>query len=617
MGSKHSICAAGLLLALVAGPARSADFAVDSQSDAGDAAPGDGRCAAPDGACTLRAAVQEANALPGADRLALPAGTFTLSLPGPFEDAALTGDLDLLDDVTLTGAGANLTVVDAGGLDRVLHVPIPEVIIDVSGLTLRGGFAEAGAGILNAGVLDLERVVVRDCASAGIAGGINNLGQMIATNSAVLANTSLSNGGGIANDGPTATMLLVDSEVSGNRAEADAGGFGGPGLHILLRTRVADNFAAVLGGGTAFPPGGTLVMMESTVERNDGLQGGGIAAGGPTDIESSTIADNVARDAGGGIGATSQRLHVANSTISGNRAATDGGGIAQRVIDFRLRNVTITGNVSETGNGGGLANRVPLGSVSNTIIAGNIDLGGEAPDCSGTLTSQGHNLIGDPTGCSLVGETTGNLIGVDAQLGPLADNGGPTFTHLPQPGSPAIDAGAPPEFLAGPCTRTDQRGVERPQDGDGDGQAICDIGAVEVGALLAARRAAGGGWLETLDARTITFGVLAYQATSGPSGHLSLRDHAAGVEIRIGEVEEMGPVQEPCGSIRAGANALQLTGTGDINGAPGAQFRVCVEGAIDDSPERLWLECLSGCTYDTGSRVPDDALDGGSLEVRE
>jgi len=312
MGSKFSICAAGLLLALVAGTARSADFVVDSQSDAGDALPGDGRCAAPAGACTLRAAVQEANALPGEDRLALPAGTFTLSLPGPFEDAALTGDLDLLDDVTLTGAGTDLTVVDAGGL-----------------------------------------------------------------------------------------------------------------------------------------------------------------------------------------------------------------------------------------------------------------------------------------------------------------NGGPTFTHLPQPGSPAIDAGAPPTFPAGPCTRTDQRGVERPQDGDGNGQAICDIGAVEVGALLAARRAAGGGWLETLDARTITFGVLAYQATSGPSGHLSLRDHAAGIEIRIGEVAELGPVQEPCGSIRAGARALQLTGTGDINGAPGAQFRVCMKGAIDDPPERLWLECLSGCTYDTGSRVPDDELDGGNLQIRE
>jgi hypothetical protein len=63
---------------------------------------------------------------------------------------------------------------------------------------------------------------------------------------------------------------------------------------------------------------------------------------------------------------------------------------------------------------------------------------------------------------------------VDAGLGPLADNGGFTRTH--RPGANAIDHG-----VASACPATDQRGFARPQDGDGNGSVVCDVGAVEIG----------------------------------------------------------------------------------------------------------------------------------------
>jgi len=103
-----------------------------------------------------------------------------------------------------------------------------------------------------------------------------------------------------------------------------------------------------------------------------------------------------------------------------------------------------------------------------------------APDCAGTLTSGGYNLIGDDTGCTgFTNGVNGDQVGVtgatvEPTLGPLQDNGGCTLTRLPQSGSPVIDAIPPARCLV----TTDQRGQGRPADG-GTGRAYCDVGAVE------------------------------------------------------------------------------------------------------------------------------------------
>ena len=95
-----------LVVIVLPSQVKAATFTVNSTGDATDANPGDGVAeTAPDnGVCTLRAAIQEANALAGADTINLPAGTYTLSIAGANEDAAATGDLDITDNLTITGA---------------------------------------------------------------------------------------------------------------------------------------------------------------------------------------------------------------------------------------------------------------------------------------------------------------------------------------------------------------------------------------------------------------------------------------------------------------------------------------------------------------------------------
>ena len=148
---------------------------------------------------------------------------------------------------------------------------------------------------------------------------------------------------------------------------------------------------------------------------------------------------------------------IENSTITENEASSLGGGIAAHldsgsgVVVVELRNTVVADNHEQDG-----------------IVVGNCIVTAPA-----FLTSSGFNLADDLT-CDLV---HGNdLIVADAMLGPLGNNGGPTATHSPLPGSPVIDSGDDTG-----CPDTDQRGIPRPWDGDDDGFSRCDRGAVEAG----------------------------------------------------------------------------------------------------------------------------------------
>lgn len=124
-------------------------FTVTSVRDAVDANPGDGVCAAADGTCTLRAAIQESNAGATGTRIVLPAGTYALVLAGANEDAGATGDLDLYTSVEIDGAGADVTVIDGLGLDRIVEVHTAAMVV-LSGVTLRHGHATGGGGAIEA-----------------------------------------------------------------------------------------------------------------------------------------------------------------------------------------------------------------------------------------------------------------------------------------------------------------------------------------------------------------------------------------------------------------------------------------------------------------------------------
>ena len=209
-----------------------------------------------------------------------------------------------------------------------------------------------------------------------------------------------------------------------------------------------------------------------------GGTGGGIFSAGTTmTITNCTLSGNSNPDSeGGGISTyTGSMTTITNSTISGNSTGYGGGGI-DNYGTLAITNSTISGNSANQNGGGGIHNE-NVGTVyaRNTIIAKNTSP--VKPDFQGTLTSQGYNLIGNTSGTTITGDTTGNQLNVDPLLGPLQDNGGPTFTQALMFGSPATDKGSSGGYAV------DQRGFTRPVDSPGIPNAVggdgSDIGAFE------------------------------------------------------------------------------------------------------------------------------------------
>ena len=207
-----------------------------------------------------------------------------------------------------------------------------------------------------------------------------------------------------------------------------------------------------------------------------------LTAPGVLTVVNSTIAANVA-EFGGGI-ANSGTLALTNSTLSGNQASF-GGGIDNDAT-LTMTNSTVADNRADSG--GGIRNVATL-TLRNSIVADST--GGDCVSNGGTVTA--NNVLiedADAAACGLSAPSTnpdsnGNYIGVDPQLGPLADNGGLTQTHLPGAGSPVINAipatlvaaagaAALPHVCDGTVPNRDQRGVSRPQENG------CDLGAVEL-----------------------------------------------------------------------------------------------------------------------------------------
>ena len=202
---------------------RAATFTVNSNIDAVDTAPGNGACATATGECTLRAAIQEANALAGADTINVPSGNYFLTLQGANEDAAAKGDLDITGELTITGTGTGVPVIGGGGIDRVFDVLIGATV-SLSRLTVQnglpGGADASGGGIRNAGNLTLLNLAIRNnTVQNGDGGGIANLssGRMQLTNVTLSGNVAASRGGGIGND-VGGSMQLVNVTLTDNGA---------------------------------------------------------------------------------------------------------------------------------------------------------------------------------------------------------------------------------------------------------------------------------------------------------------------------------------------------------------------------------------------------------------
>ncbi|HSI87587.1 MAG TPA: carboxypeptidase-like regulatory domain-containing protein, partial [Pyrinomonadaceae bacterium] len=181
-------------------------------------------------------------------------------------------------------------------------------------------------------------------------------------------------------------------------------------------------------------------------------------------------------------------INIVNSTVSGNTAGQNGGGIAVEQpaasgsVTLNLNFATVANNTANADNtgaeGGGGIFRSTAGSVNlkNSAVADNsVGTGGTGPDILGTVNSQDYNHIESLAGATITGTTTNNSTGPPL-LGPLAYNGGSTHTHLPQAGSPLINAIPSGTNDCGTTVTTDQRGFPRPADG------ACEKGSVETSA---------------------------------------------------------------------------------------------------------------------------------------
>jgi hypothetical protein len=346
------------------------------------------------------------------------------------------GDFDLrasglvvADDLVLSGAGPKATRLLARNRESVIRI-VGSPVVAISGMRLEGGRADRGAGI----------------------------------------------------DNPSGTLTLTDVALLFNRASSGVGGalFNG-GAARLERVTMTGNVARA-GGAIYNDISGELQVIDTTLRRNrHRVPGGGgcLYNAGDAQVDRSLFARCQGRigDGGGGI-LNRGTLALSNSTLWGCRARLGQGGAIVNDVGalMQIDNSTVIRNQAAF-VGGGLVN-YGSASIRNSIVWGNVSRARDA-NCGGLvpLLSLGNNIDG---GDSCGFGAAGDFAGTDPKIGRDNDNGGPTRTREIRAGSPAVDA-----IDSDWCPATDQRGEPRPADGDGDGQAGCDIGAFECGPAVA------------------------------------------------------------------------------------------------------------------------------------
>lgn len=370
-----------------------------------------------DGLCTLREAIQAANTniASGGTPGECDAGnggdwdTISFSVTGTI--TLLTALPDLSTSMSVNGPGANLLTISGNNANRVFSVSVATPgTVALAGLTLSNGQSSGNGGaILRTGT-----------------------GTLNITNNRISANTAAF-GGGIYT-AVSGAINITNSTLSGNTATLS--GFGGA---------IFNGFA-----------GATINTVNSTMINNTAIEGfgGGVAntGSGVINVLNSTIRDNSATGSGFGGGISNHGagpVNITNTTFSGNSADRGGALVNQSDGTVIFTNSTVANN-SATASGGGIDNNGTVRvQLSNTIVALNTAPNG--PDLDGTFTTHGHNLVGNNAGVTShfpAGNpnANGDFVGTDVSplnplLSPLQNNGGPTQTMLPLPGSPAINAG--------------------------------------------------------------------------------------------------------------------------------------------------------------------------------
>jgi len=388
-------------------------------------------CLSPPTACaTINGAIGKASS---GDTIYVAAGTFPVVLLN--KSVILSGGWNSTFTVqsdlsTIDGLGANRGVTVDGG-----------VTATIERFLIRNGYESFVGGIRNDGDLTLAQTIIRNSSNNGEgAAGIYNTGVLTMTHSTVSA-------------------CGIDNPY-----------VGGIGVHNLGNMIMEDS-AIRETSGVGFHNQGSLIANDSTISDNKSFGCAGISSSGSVTLTNTTVSGNETTgylNPGGGI-CNRGTMDLINTTVSHNTASFEGGGIYSSGT-LRLYNCTISHNSSQA-HGGGIFN--DTGSTltfGNSIIAENTakEIG---PDCNGSFSSTGYNLIGNSAACNFtVG--AGDLTNVAANLGPLIGTEGKPKYHPLLSDSPAINAGDPGGCVgsSGVLT-TDQRGALR--------VGRCDIGAYE------------------------------------------------------------------------------------------------------------------------------------------
>ena len=279
------------------------------------------------------------------------------------------------------------------------------------------------------------------------------------------------------------TDALINVEISGvtltrgngsSPADTRTGGCVLSFESLTLNDSVVTQCDSVGNGGGIFTRFGSLNLNSSTLSANfSGNNGGGLyLRDASAMLSESTLSNNSTLFSGGAVFVSrSSHLELSNSTISDNSimaSGSRGGGI---FIDNNTSSLFVQhSTIIKNSRQGVFSRQSSLININNSIIANNT-----TDDCDFTNingNSINHNNLDSDGSCDVL--ASNHFTVIDPRLGPLSYNGGSTMTHLPLPGSPAIDNGD--EAL---CLDFDQRSISRPQDGDGNGSSFCDIGAVE------------------------------------------------------------------------------------------------------------------------------------------
>jgi len=348
------------LLMAPATVAAAGPFVVNSTTDLPDASPGNGVCAAAGGACTLRAAVQEAGRTSSATTITLPAGRYVLSAAAPNNVVTGSKALEFASTITLVGAGAASTTIVAGANSRVLDVqrfvPGRAVDVTVSGVTVTGGTAALGAGVFTGrdANLTLTDVTIADNVAAGNSsqgGGLFAYGEVGYASRLVLDRVTISGnsawqGGGMVVMHPVQVTMTASTIRSNTARGPYGGGVRSSGTMALTDTVITGNVAG--SAVTSGAPGGGGVYTGNPPSPGTGQRSSFTMTRGS--IVNNRLAMNLESSGGGLLGELGGTVTLDGVTVSGNTAFT-GGGLLNDEAVLVLRRSAVMGNTAVYGGG--------------------------------------------------------------------------------------------------------------------------------------------------------------------------------------------------------------------------------------------------------------------------